>query len=81
VPVELWPATKEGLFVVVDRYAIQPTVSNVSRVDLAKLPPGGQWWVVAVIDSPDGQRTRAMVIQTGASPDLSNALSWLISKL
>ena len=82
VHVELWPATTEGLFVVVDRSAKAPTVSDVTVVDLAKLPPGGQWWVAAVVVGPDGQRTtRAVVIQTGSSPELSNALAWLIGRL
>jgi hypothetical protein len=45
-------------------------------VDLAKSPSGGQWWVVAVVVGPDGRRTvQAVVIQTGASPQLSNALA------
>ena len=82
VHVELWPATTEGLFVVVDRSAKAPTVSDATVVDLAKLPPGGQWWVAAVVVGPDGQRTtRAVVIQTGSSPELSNALAWLIGRL
>jgi DNA-binding MarR family transcriptional regulator len=82
VHVELWPATTEGLFVVVDRSAKAPTVSDATVVDLAKLPPGGQWWVAVVVVGPDGQRTtRAMVIQTGSSPELSNALAWLIGRL
>jgi hypothetical protein len=82
VRVELWPATTEGLFVVVNRSAKAPTLSDSTVVDLAKLPPCGQWWVAAVVVGPDGQRTtRAVVVQTGSSPELSNALAWLISKL
>ena len=82
VRVELWPATKEGLFIVIDRSARQPTVSNVAVVDPTKLPPGAQWWVASIVVGPDGQlTTRAVVVQTGASPGLTNALAWLMSKL
>jgi hypothetical protein len=81
VTVEVWPATTDGLYIVVDRSAVHPTVANVYNIDLEKLPPGGQWWVAAVIDSPDGRRSRAVVIQTGAAPPLDTALGWLISRL
>jgi Transcriptional regulator PadR-like family len=82
VRVELWPAKKEGPFIVVDRSARQPTLSNVAVVDLTKLPPGAQWWVASIVVGPDGQlTTRAVVVQTGASPSLSNALAWLVSQL
>ena len=81
VNVDMWPARKEDLFIVVDRSAGQPTVRDVTNVDLAKRPPGGQWWGAAVIDSPDGPRTRAVVIQTGAAPPLDTTLGWLISRL
>jgi DNA-binding PadR family transcriptional regulator len=82
VNVEMWPTSKDGLFIAVDKAAAKPTVLDVAKVDLAKLPPVGQWWVAAVVVGPDGQRTtRAVVIQTGASPHLSNALSWLIGRL
>jgi DNA-binding PadR family transcriptional regulator len=80
--VDLWPASTDGLYVVVDRSATQPTLSGVRMVDLAKLPSGGQWWVAAVVVGPDGQRAvQAVVIQTGASPSLGTALGWLISRL
>ena len=82
VRVELWPATKEGLFIVIARSATHPTVSNVAVVDPTKLPPGAQWWVASIVVGPDGQQTtRALVVQTGASPSLSYALAWLMSKL
>ena len=81
VTVDVWPATKAGLFIVVDRSAVRPTLSDVTTVNLAKLPPGGQWWVAAVVDSPDGPRTRGVVIQTGAAPALGTALGWLMSWL
>ena len=82
VHVELWPARTDGLFIVVDRSAGRPTFTDVAVVDPAKLPPGPQWWVAATVVGPDGQRTtRAVVIQTGASPQLSNALAWLIGRL
>jgi hypothetical protein len=82
VRVELWPATTDGLFIVVDRSAGRPTFTDVAVVDPARLPPGAQWWVAATVVGPDGQRTtRAVVIQTGASPQLSNALAWLIGRL
>jgi hypothetical protein len=82
VPVELWPATTSGLFVVVDRSAGPPVAGKVSGVDMAQLPPGSQWWVAAVVVGPDGQRTtQGVVIQTGASPKMSNALAWLIGHL
>jgi hypothetical protein len=71
-----------GPFIVADRSAGPPPIGKVTGVDLAKLPRGGQCWVAAVVVGPDGQRTtRAMVIQTGASPDLSNVLAWLIGRL
>jgi hypothetical protein len=67
---------------VVDRSAGRPTFTDVAVVDPARLPPGAQWWVAATVVGPDGQRTtRAVVIQTGASPQLSNALAWLIGRL
>jgi hypothetical protein len=71
-----------GLFIVVDRSAAGPAFVAKWTVDLAKLPPYGQWWVVAVATGPSGERTaRAVTIQTGVSPDPGNALTWLISKL
>lgn len=97
VTVELWPASTAGAFVVVDPGAAGPAIrvrpgianadttaapANAQVVDLAKLPPNRQWWVAAVSTSPDGHRTAlAVLIQTGASPDLNTALGWLISKL
>jgi hypothetical protein len=59
-----------------------PVAGKVSGVDMAQLPPGRQWWVAAVVVGPDGQRTtQGVVIQTGASPKMSNALAWLIGHL
>jgi hypothetical protein len=97
ITVELWPAATEGPFIRVDPSATAATISlkagvpgsddtvapaGAESVDLTKLPPGRQWWVVAVETSPTGRRTALdVVVQTGASPTLSNALSWLISKL
>ena len=79
--VELWPASKAGVYIVVDRSTAQPALVDVRTVDLAKLPPNGQWWVAVVAAGPDGHRTTtAMVIQTGASPNLGTALSWLIAR-
>ena len=84
VTVELWQASTDGPFIVVDRSATGATLSVQpgSGVDLAKLPPNRQWWVVAVSTAPDGTRTAlAVAIQTGISPGPSTALSWLISRL
>jgi hypothetical protein len=97
VTVELWPASTDGPFIVVDRSATAATISvkpgipnsdttvapsGAQAVDLTKLPPYRQWWVVAVTTAPNGQRTALdVIVQTGASPTLSNALSWLVSKL
>ena len=97
VTVELWPASTEGPFIVVDPSAtaaaisVKPGIPNsdttvapagAQEVDLTKLPPYRQWWVVAVDTAPNGQRTALdVVVQTGASPTLSNALGWLVSKL
>jgi DNA-binding PadR family transcriptional regulator len=97
ITVELWPASTEGPFIVVDPSATAATISvkpgipnsdttvapsGAQSVDFTKLPPYRQWWVVAVDTAPSGQRTALdVVIQTGASPMLSNALSWLVSKL
>jgi Transcriptional regulator PadR-like family len=81
--VEFWPAATDGAFVVVDRAAVEPAISVKpgSAVDLAKLPPVREWWVVAVATNTDGTRTAlAMTIQTGTFPAPSNALSWLISR-
>ena len=95
--VELWPAATEGPFIVVELAATEATISGKAGVpgaddtvapagaqsgDLTKLPPFRQWWGVAVETGPNGQRTALdVVIQTGASPRLSSALGWLISKL
>jgi hypothetical protein len=97
ITVELWPASTEGPFIVVDPSATAATISvkpgipnsdttvapsGAQSVDFTKLPPYRQWWVVAVDTTPSGQRTALdVVVQTGASPTLSNALSWLVSKL
>ncbi|MGD0019163.1 MAG: helix-turn-helix transcriptional regulator [Candidatus Limnocylindrales bacterium] len=82
VDVEVWPASTEGPFIVVDRSATGPTLAAAHVVDFSKLPPFRQWWIVAVLTAPDGQRTAlGVVIQTGASPRPSSALGWLISKL
>jgi hypothetical protein len=84
VTVELWQASTDGPFVVVDRSATGATlsISPGSGVDLAKLPPYRQWWVVAVATAPDGTRTAlAVAIQTGTSSKQSTLLGWLISRL
>ncbi len=97
VTVEFWPASTEGPFVVVDPSATAATISvkpgipnsdttvapsGAESVDLTKLPPYRQWWVVAVNTAPNGQRTALdVVVQTGPSPSLNSALGWLISKL
>ena len=84
VTVELWQATTDGPFIVVDRSATGATLSVQpgSGVDLAKLPPYRQWWVVAVATAPDGTRTAlAVAIQTGTSSKPSTVLGWLISRL
>lgn len=84
VTVELWQASTDGPFIVVDRSATgaASSVPLGSGVDLAKLPPCRQWWVVAVATRPDGTRTAlAVAIQTGASSKPSTALGWLISRL
>ncbi len=83
VTVELWPAATDGPFLVVDRSATGATISLQpgSGVDLAKLPPYRQWWVVAVSTAPDGARTAlAVAIQMGTSSRPSTALGWLISR-
>jgi DNA-binding PadR family transcriptional regulator len=82
VTIELWPASTDGLFVVVDRSAAGPMKVADQGVDLSKLPPNRLWWVVAVSTGPDGRRTAvAVAVQTGDGPRPSNALSWLLSKL
>ena len=83
VTVELWPAATDGPFIVVDRSVTGATISLQpgSGVDLAKLPPYRQWWVVAVSTAPDGARTAlAVAIQMGTSSRPSTALGWLISR-
>jgi hypothetical protein len=56
--------------------------AGAQSVDISKLPPYRQWWVVAVTTGPSGQRTAiAVAIQTGASPSPGTVLGWLISKL
>ena len=78
--VELWPATTEGLFMVVDRSARQPTVVATHPLDLAKLPPHTAWWVAAVVTGPDGTRTTvALIIEPGDSAGPGTAFGWLIS--
>ena len=95
VTVELWPASTDGLFIVVDRSATAPSIivspgipssdstvapTGAQAVDFTKLPPYHQWWVVAVSTGPDGHRTALdVLIQTGASPSPDTALGWLIS--
>jgi hypothetical protein len=84
VTVELWQASTDGPFVVVDRSATGATLSGQpgTGVDFAKLPPYRQWWVVAVATAPDGTRTAlAVAIQTGTSSKPSTVLGWLISRL
>ncbi len=84
VTVELWQASTDGPFIVVDRSATAAarSVQPGSGVDLATLPPYRQWWVVAVATAPDGTRTAlAVSIQTGASSRPSTTLDWLISRL
>ena len=84
VTVELWPATTDWPFIVVDRSttAAVTSVQPGSGVDLAALPPYRQWWVVAVSTAPDGTRTAlAVTIQTGTSSKPGSVLGWLISML
>ena len=97
VKVELWPAVRQGLFIVIDPAATGPAVTvaagvpnsdptaapvGAGTVDLAKLPPYRLWWVVVVADGPNGGRTALIVaVQAGASPGLSSSLGWLISKI
>lgn len=97
VTVELWPASLQGPFVIVDPSASGPAIvvragtpssdstvapAGAQSVDISKLPPYRQWWVVAVTTGPSGQRTAiAVAIQTGASPSPGTVLGWLIAKL
>jgi len=82
VSVELWPASTNGPFIVVDPSATGPTLKNAQGVNFAKLPPYRQWWVVAVTTGPNGERKAlAVAIQTGASSSPSSALGWLLSHL
>ena len=82
VTVELWPASTNGPFVVVDPSAAGPTAVAAHPIDLSKLPPYRQWWVVAVASGPGGRRTAvAVAIQTGVSSSPGTALGWLISRL
>jgi DNA-binding PadR family transcriptional regulator len=46
------------LFIVVDRSAAGSAFVAKGTVDLAKLPPYGQWWVVAVATGPSGNEQR-----------------------
>jgi len=80
----MWQAATDGPSIVVDRSTTGATISVPlgSGVDLAKLPPFRQWWVVNVAVAPDGTRTAlAVAIRTGVSSNQSTALGWLISKL
>ncbi|MFI5258493.1 MAG: helix-turn-helix transcriptional regulator [Candidatus Limnocylindrales bacterium] len=80
--VELWAATANGPFIVVDQSGPGPTQVGAKAVDLATLPPYRAWWAAAVVTGPDGKRMAiAVAIQTGASPAPGTALGWLISKL
>lgn len=82
VTVELWPASTDGPFIVVDRSAARATIVAEHAVDLTKLPPYRQWWVAAVRLAPGGQRTAvAVVIQAGLPGSPNTALGWLISHL
>jgi hypothetical protein len=84
VTVELWPASTDWPFIVVDRSATAAvrSVQPGSGVDLAALPPYRQWWVVAVSTAPDGTRTAlAVAIQTGTSSKPGTVLGWLMSRL
>ena len=82
VSFELWPASTDGFYVVVDRSATAPALVVTKAVDLATLPPSGQWWVVAVEKSAAGKRTAvAVAIQSGASSPQGTVLGWLISHL
>ncbi len=82
VTVELWPAATDGPFVVVDPSATGPAAVAAHPIDLSKLPPYRQWWVVAVASGPGGRRTAvAVAIQTGLSSSPGTALGWLISRL
>jgi DNA-binding PadR family transcriptional regulator len=84
VTVELWQASTDWPFIVVDRSATAAvrSVQPGSGVDLAALPPYRQWWVVAVSTAPDGTRTAlAVAIQTGTASKPGTVLGWLISRL
>lgn len=81
VALEVWPATKNGLSITVDPTASGPAVANAlaHSVDMTKLPPHQQWWVVEVKTSPDGTRQAVDVeIQTGTSARFGSLLSWLV---
>lgn len=81
VALELWPATRNGLSISVDPAASAPAVANAltHSVDMTKLPPHEQWWVVEVRTNQDGTRQAVDVeIQTGTSARFGNVLSWLI---
>jgi hypothetical protein len=80
--VELWPATTEWLFVVVDPAASGPTTTPTESINVDDLPPIREWWVVAVVKNADGTTTATDVaIQPGATPAASTTLGWLISHL
>jgi DNA-binding PadR family transcriptional regulator len=84
VTVELWPASRSGLSIVVDGSATRPAIADALKlsIDVDKLPPYEQWWVVAVATQPDGTRVALDVeIQTGTSAQFGNLLSRLIGLL
>jgi hypothetical protein len=79
---ELWPASTDGFYIVVDRSATRSAIVVTRAVDLATLPPSGQWWVVAVEKNADGKRTAvAITIQAGAIDAPNTAMGWLVSRL
>jgi hypothetical protein len=80
--VELWAASTNGVFVVVDPAATGPAKTVTGSFNINDLPPNRQYWVVAVVTNSDGTRTALdVVIQTGSTPTVGTPLGWLISHL
>jgi DNA-binding PadR family transcriptional regulator len=79
--VEVWPARREGIFVVPDSPASQATlVSSGSVIDFASLSAvQADWWVILSAVGTDGQRhTIATDLRLGQAPHFQGSiLQWL----
>jgi hypothetical protein len=83
--IEIWPTARQGVTVVPDPRATQPSMSMLpgDGFDLATLPnPTPDWWVTLTATGSNGQRRTLLAdVHTGArSTGLDSLIGWVLAR-